>query len=125
ASERGLHRLAVHAFTDGRDTSPTSGISCVPDLDRHLRELGAGRVVSVCGRYYAMDRDKRWDRTRLAYELITAGVGRPALTVEESIQRSYDEGVTDEFLTPAVIDEPVPLKAGDVFIFANFRSDRC
>jgi 2,3-bisphosphoglycerate-independent phosphoglycerate mutase len=128
AKRHELSRVFVHAFTDGRDTMPQSGIEYMRDLEASMSQLGVGRVATVTGRYYAMDRDKRWDRTKLAYDAMVAGVGRPAASAQAAIKRSYDEGVTDEFILPAVItDGDAPLttiRAGDSIICFNFRADR-
>ncbi|HWQ11542.1 MAG TPA: 2,3-bisphosphoglycerate-independent phosphoglycerate mutase [Roseiflexaceae bacterium] len=129
AKRQGLRRVFVHLFTDGRDTMPQSGIDFARDLLAFMEREGVGQVASVVGRYYAMDRDKRWERTKLAYDLLTKGEGRPAPDAISAIQRSYDEGVTDEFIKPAVIvDEagrPVAtVSAGDAVVCYNFRADR-
>jgi 2,3-bisphosphoglycerate-independent phosphoglycerate mutase len=128
AKRHELSRVFVHAFTDGRDTMPQSGIDYMRDLEAAMSQLGVGRVATVTGRYYAMDRDKRWDRTKLAYDAMVAGVGRPATSAQAAIKRSYDEGVTDEFILPAVItagDVPLTtIRAGDSIICFNFRADR-
>ncbi len=129
AKREGLERVYVHLFTDGRDTMPQSGIEFARDLLAFMAERQIGRVASVVGRYYAMDRDKRWERTRQAYDLLTKGVGRPAPDVLTAIQRSYDEGVTDEFIKPAVIvdeaGQPVAtIGDGDAVVCFNFRADR-
>ena len=127
AASRGLHNVAIHAFTDGRDTLPTSGLGFLTGLETELLRIGAGRIATVSGRYYAMDRDKRWDRTKLAYDAIVSGVGPTFETAAEAIQFSYDRNVTDEFIVPSVIgsgSEPTGIAEGDVFVFANFRSDR-
>jgi 2,3-bisphosphoglycerate-independent phosphoglycerate mutase len=128
AKRNGLDKVFVHAFTDGRDTMPKSGLGFMADLESYMGEIGVGRVATVTGRYYAMDRDKRWDRTKMAYDALVAGVGRPAESAQAAIQRSYDEGVTDEFIKPAVVvdgDRPVAtIRAGDSIICFNFRADR-
>ncbi|MBO9340886.1 MAG: 2,3-bisphosphoglycerate-independent phosphoglycerate mutase [Roseiflexus sp.] len=129
AKREGLERVYVHLFTDGRDTMPQSGIEFARDLLAFMAERQIGRVASVVGRYYAMDRDKRWERTRQAYDLLTKGVGRPAPDALTAIQRSYDEGVTDEFIKPAVIvdeaGQPVAtIGDGDAIVCFNFRADR-
>jgi 2,3-bisphosphoglycerate-independent phosphoglycerate mutase len=129
AKREGLERVYVHLFTDGRDTMPQSGIEFARDLLAFMAERQIGRVASVVGRYYAMDRDKRWDRTKQAYDLLTKGVGRPAPDALTAIQRSYDEGVTDEFIKPAVIvdeaGQPVAtIGDGDAVVCFNFRADR-
>ncbi|MBC8076593.1 MAG: 2,3-bisphosphoglycerate-independent phosphoglycerate mutase, partial [Chloroflexales bacterium] len=128
ARRAGLEKVFVHAFTDGRDTMPQSGMSYLLDLESSMASIGVGRVASVMGRYYAMDRDKRWERTKLAYDAMVAGQGRTAASATEAVQRSYDEGLTDEFIIPTVISEngaPVAtIKAGDSVICFNFRADR-
>lgn len=125
AVQRGLDRIAVHAFTDGRDTSPTGGLGYVAQLQTALDRFGAGQIATVSGRYYAMDRDKRWDRTQLAYDTIVSGLGPSARSAAAAIQASYDAGVTDEFVVPTVTGRTYSgMNADDVFLFANFRSDR-
>lgn len=128
AKRRGLEKVYVHAFTDGRDTMPKSGIGYMQDLERSMAALGVGKVATVIGRYYAMDRDRRWERTKLAYDAMVSGVGRSADSAQAAIQRSYDEGVTDEFIQPAVVteqDRPVAtVQPGDSIICFNFRADR-
>ncbi len=128
AKRRGLERVYVHAFTDGRDTMPQSGIGYMQDLESFMAGLGVGKVATVIGRYYAMDRDRRWERTKMAYDAMVSGVGRPADSAQAAIQRSYDEGVTDEFIQPAVVtagSQPTArIKAGDSIICFNFRADR-
>jgi 2,3-bisphosphoglycerate-independent phosphoglycerate mutase len=128
ARRNGLEQVFVHAFTDGRDTMPQSGLGYLRDLESSLAELGVGRVATVIGRYYAMDRDKRWERTKMAYDAMVAGEGQPAPSAQAAIQRSYDAGVTDEFIKPAVVlnaDAPVAkVAAGDSIICFNFRADR-
>jgi 2,3-bisphosphoglycerate-independent phosphoglycerate mutase len=129
AKREGLERVYVHLFTDGRDTMPQSGIEFARDLLAFMAERQIGRVASVVGRYYAMDRDKRWERTKQAYDLLTKGVGRPAPDALTAIQRSYDKGVTDEFIKPAVVvdeaGQPVAtIGDGDAVVCFNFRADR-
>ncbi len=124
----GIDRVFVHAFGDGRDTDPRSGKGYMQKLLDHL-ENSNGEVASFVGRYYAMDRDKRWERIKEAYDLIVHGKGRPTRDMVSAIQQSYDEGVTDEFVRPIVkVDEhqnPVgTIREGDVVIFFNFRNDR-
>src|SRR6185503_17294488 len=105
------------AFTDGRDTMPQSGLGYMRDLESYMADLGVGRVATVTGRYYAMDRDKRWERTQIAYDAMVSGAGRPAASAQTAIQNSYDAGVTDEFIMPTVVfdgDAPVTtVQAGD------------
>lgn len=121
---RGLERVAIHAFTDGRDTSPTSGRAYVSELEHVATAIGTGRIATVSGRYYAMDRDRRWERTRLAYEAVVDGVGQVSSRATDAIDASYAAGVTDEFIVPTIIGDPVPMQPGDATIFFNFRSDR-
>jgi 2,3-bisphosphoglycerate-independent phosphoglycerate mutase len=128
AKERNVERVFVHAFLDGRDTAPDSGAGYVAELIDKMREYGVGKVASIVGRYYAMDRDKRWERTELAYRLLRYGEGRERRDPVEAIRESYAEGVTDEFVKPIVITEGVRkaarIRGGDSVIFFNFRSDR-
>ncbi|MBW6498384.1 MAG: 2,3-bisphosphoglycerate-independent phosphoglycerate mutase [Bacteroidales bacterium] len=128
AKEKGFNDLFIHAFTDGRDTDPYSGLGFVADLENHLKN-SAGQVASVCGRYYAMDRDKRWERIKLAYDMLVDGQGEYFSTSAEAIQSSYAEEVTDEFIKPKVITGPdgkplATIAEGDVVICFNFRTDR-
>jgi 2,3-bisphosphoglycerate-independent phosphoglycerate mutase len=129
AATRGVSRVHVHVITDGRDTSPTGGRGYVAALSRVLDEAGVGDIASVSGRYYAMDRDKRWERTQRAYDVIARGQGPTASSAADVIERAYAAGVTDEFIDPTVIvDEagtPVgPMHDGDSLLFFNFRADR-
>jgi len=126
-----IEHVYIHSFTDGRDTSPTGGIGFMQQLQARAREIGgehAAQVATVSGRYYAMDRDNRWDRTGMTYFAMTRAEGRRANSAVAAIQQSYDEGVTDEFIVPTVImddDHPVAVvKAGDALIHYNFRPDR-
>jgi 2,3-bisphosphoglycerate-independent phosphoglycerate mutase len=136
AKRRGLpaERLALHAFGDGRDTAPNAGVNYIQQVERKLAELGIGRVASVVGRYYAMDRDNRWDRVERAYRMLTAGEGCRARTAAEAFRYYYghpseNSRQGDEFVEPTVIvddgDRPVALiRDGDAVIFFNFRGDR-
>jgi 2,3-bisphosphoglycerate-independent phosphoglycerate mutase len=130
AARRHVPRFVVHVITDGRDTSPTGGRRYVGELEEVLRRAGTGRIASVSGRYFAMDRDKRWDRTKLAYDAIVRGVGAEQTTSAlEIIERSYAAGITDEFIKPSVIVDaerkPIgPMSDGDSVILFNFRADR-
>ena len=122
-------RLFIHALTDGRDTAPTAAADDVAALERTLAEQGVGQVATVIGRYYAMDRDRRWDRTRRAYDAMTAGRGRTAPDAATLIRDAYAAGVSDEFITPGVVVDgdgrPIgPLHDGDSVVFFNFRADR-
>lgn len=128
ARDRGLpgDRVVVHVFTDGRDTSPHGGAEYVRRLEAAMADLGVGRVGTVTGRYYAMDRDRRWERTRAAYDAIVYGIGEHAETASTAILRAYAGEVTDEFIPPTVIDSasPATMQPGDGAIFFNFRADR-
>ncbi|MDA1184358.1 MAG: 2,3-bisphosphoglycerate-independent phosphoglycerate mutase [Acidobacteria bacterium] len=129
AARRHVQRLFVHAITDGRDTSPTSGVRCLHELETCMASEGTGQIATVTGRYYAMDRDKRWERTRLAYDAMTFGDATPTHSATEYLQRNYNSGITDEFLKPAVVvnahEGPVgTIRAGDSVVFFNFRADR-
>ncbi len=124
AKEYGLEQVFVHCFMDGRDTDPESGKGFVASVIKHCRQ-SAGEVATVVGRYYAMDRDKRWERVKVGYDLLVDGVGRKATDMVEAIQQSYDEGVTDEFIKPIVnANVDGRIQPGDVVIFYNFRNDR-
>jgi 2,3-bisphosphoglycerate-independent phosphoglycerate mutase len=122
ASQEGVPDVVFHAFTDGRDTLPHGGRGYLEELERWLRQ--AGRVATVSGRYYAMDRDTRWERTKLAYDAIVHARGQHAASSAEAIEASYEYGETDEFVKPTVIGDYDGTAAGDVAIFVNFRPDR-
>ncbi len=122
ATQEGVPDVVFHAFTDGRDTLPQGGRGYVGELERWLRQ--AGRVATVSGRYYAMDRDTRWERTKLAYDAIVHGEGLTAASSDEAIAASYERGDTDEFVVPTVIGGYDGAAEGDVAIFVNFRPDR-
>ncbi len=128
ANEFGIREKYVHAFTDGRDVDPHSGINFIEELDSHLK-LTNSHLASVIGRYFAMDRDRRWERIKKAYDLVISGVGEKSANVSETIRKSYDNGISDEFLEPIVLTnesgQPVAtLKSDEVVIFFNFRTDR-
>ncbi|PIU87082.1 2,3-bisphosphoglycerate-independent phosphoglycerate mutase [Candidatus Berkelbacteria bacterium CG06_land_8_20_14_3_00_43_10] len=114
----------IHLITDGRDSPPQSALTFIKEFNEKLTKIGKGKIVTVCGRYFAMDRDKRWDRTLLAYQAIAHGIGKKAQTIEEAIQANYDSGKFDEFIEPTIIGEPSPMKENDGIICTNFRSDR-
>ena len=130
AAARGLTRVFVHAITDGRDTSPNGGRRYIGELDAKMASVGVGRTATVTGRYYAMDRDKRWERTRLAYDAIVDGVAAATTrSAAEAVNGSYVAGVSDEFIKPVVIvdadDAPIGrVRDGDSIVFLNFRADR-
>lgn len=128
AKRNGLDKVYVHCFLDGRDTPPASGKSFVEALEAKMKEIGTGKVASVMGRYYAMDRDNRWDRVERAYNAMTKGEGNHVESATAGIQASYDKGVHDEFVEPFVVTEDgkplATVKDGDSVIFFNFRPDR-
>ena len=124
-----LTEVFIHAFTDGRDCDPKSGLGFIKELQLHLNN-SVGKIASVSGRYYAMDRDKRWERIKLAYDAMVNGVGEKATDAIEAVENSYSKNITDEFIKPTVIvaEDQQPLakiKDGDVAICFNFRTDRC
>lgn len=128
AANNGIKNLFVHVFTDGRDTDPKSGKAFVEELIAHMKKT-TGQLASVVGRYFAMDRDKRWERVKHAYDLLVKGVGKKSTDASTAIQHSYDEGVTDEFIKPVVLTnsagEPVgKIQDGDAVLCFNFRTDR-
>ena len=128
AKRNGLDKVYVHCFLDGRDTPPASGKGFVEELEAKMKEIGVGKVASVMGRYYAMDRDNRWDRVERAYNALTKGEGKTAVSAADGIQASYDAEVNDEFVEPFVVVEdgkPVAVvNDHDSVIFFNFRPDR-
>ncbi len=128
AKDYGLNQVYIHALLDGRDTDPHSGKGYIQNLQEHLKH-STGQIASICGRYYTMDRDKRWERIKKGYDLLVKGLGTPAKDPIQAIQNSYNEGVTDEFVKPIVITdengEPLAkVEENDVFICFNFRTDR-
>ena len=128
ARARGLRDLAVHAFTDGRDTAPTSGLGFVRALEADFDRIGLGRIATVSGRYYAMDRDNRWERVQRAYDALVLGIGERTPTAADALAAAYAAGFTDEFVPPTVIataDTPAPtIRPGDAVVCFNYRSDR-
>lgn len=127
--QHAFSNVFIHVFTDGRDTDPKSGAGFVEELEAHCRQT-VGRVATVSGRYYAMDRDNRWERVKLAYDAMVKGIGEKATSAAEAISRSYAQNITDEFILPTVITNedgsPVAtIKDGDAAICFNFRTDRC
>jgi len=123
AKEQGISEVCIHAITDGRDTNPKAGVQMLKQIQYHIDRLGLGRIATVSGRYYAMDRDKRWDRVKQAYDLMTSDGEPVGISAEQLLQNSYAEGVTDEFIIPTRI-APGSVTAGDGVIFFNFRPDR-
>jgi len=124
AAEQKVERVFIHAFMDGRDTPPQSGAGFLEALEAECRRYGVGRIATVSGRYYAMDRDKRWERTELAYHAMTKGEGRAAPSAVEAMKASYEAGITDEFVEPAVILPEGVIRPEDAVIYFNFRADR-
>ena len=124
AKEQGLEKVYVHCFLDGRDVPPSSGKSYVEQLQAEIQKLGVGQIATVMGRYYAMDRDKRWDRVQKAYDAIACGEGTFEADAAEAVQKSYDAGVTDEFVVPVVCVKNAQVRDNDSIIFFNFRPDR-
>jgi 2,3-bisphosphoglycerate-independent phosphoglycerate mutase len=132
AHDQNLTEVFVQAFTDGRDVDPRSGVGFIEEIERHMKKT-TGKIASVIGRYFAMDRDKRWERVKKAYDLLVFGIGTETTSASESVRKSYAEGTTDEFIEPIVITNPgtdgneVPvatISEGDVVLFFNFRTDR-
>jgi 2,3-bisphosphoglycerate-independent phosphoglycerate mutase len=122
--KHGIENLYLHAFMDGRDTPPQSGKSYLLDMESRMEKIGLGKFATVSGRYYAMDRDKRWDRVEKAYRCLIHGEGNKAESVKECMDNSYGDNVTDEFVLPTVIDSNGLIEAGDSVFFMNFRPDR-
>ncbi len=124
-----VQNVFIHAFTDGRDTDPKSGLGFITDLEEHLKRSNA-KIATVIGRYYAMDRDKRWERVKLAYDALVHGIGTNATSASAAIQKGYEENITDEFIKPIIIvdqdQQPLAkIEAGDAVVCFNFRTDRC
>ena len=124
AKIRGLHKVYIHAFLDGRDVSPTSGKDFVAEAVAKCKEIGVGKIATVMGRYYAMDRDKRWDRLERAYDAMVYGEGIQNSDPVDAVAKSYRDGVTDEFVEPVVCDKDGTISDNDSIIFFNFRPDR-
>lgn len=124
AKRKDIKNVYVHAFLDGRDVPPASAAEYISELEAKIKEIGVGKIATLSGRYYAMDRDKRWDRVQKAYEAIALGQGAKAATADEAIQASYKNNVTDEFVIPVVIGDYAGMTNNDGAIFFNFRPDR-
>lgn len=123
AKQYGLEKVYVHCFMDGRDTDPKSGKGFIEELQKHMA-LSAGKIASVIGRFYAMDRDKRWERVKCAYDLLVKGEGTLTASPASAVQASYDAGVTDEFIKPVKVEGTANISEGDAVVFFNFRNDR-
>ncbi|MCD8175053.1 MAG: 2,3-bisphosphoglycerate-independent phosphoglycerate mutase, partial [Phascolarctobacterium sp.] len=125
AKQQGLEKVFVHAFLDGRDAGPKTAANYFIQLENAIKEIGIGRIATVSGRCYAMDRDKRWDRTEKAYNAMVRGEGKSAVNAVSGVESSYADGVTDEFVVPFLIDGTCgKIASGDGVIFFNFRPDR-
>lgn len=129
AYDHSLKKVYVHAFTDGRDTDPKGGINYLRELENHMRST-TGKIASITGRYYAMDRDKRWERIKIAYDALVHGIGTKSSSWETLVMESYEKGVTDEFILPIIIPDEsgnplAVISENDVVVCFNFRTDRC
>ena len=124
AKKMGVEKVYIHCFVDGRDVPPTSGAEYIEELQKELEKTGVGKIATVSGRYYAMDRDNRWERVVKAYDAMVNGEGVKAPDPAAMMRQSYADGVTDEFIVPAVVTEGAEVKSGDSVIFFNFRPDR-
>jgi 2,3-bisphosphoglycerate-independent phosphoglycerate mutase len=129
AKNKGLTKVYLHIFTDGRDAPPKSAIKVIEDLEMRLKELDCGRIATICGRYFAMDRNDNWERTKKAYELLVSGKGNKEKNAHDAIQKSYNANITDEFIEPVIIESEgenaLPIvRENDSLIFFNFREDR-
>lgn len=125
SKEMGLSKVYIHAFMDGRDVPPQSGIEYLKNLENEINKIGIGQIATISGRYYAMDRDNRWDRVEKAYDAIALGIGEKVLGGQKAIINSYNSGITDEFILPTVVLENyLGIQDGDGVLFFNFRADR-
>lgn len=124
AKEVGVEKTYIHAFLDGRDVGPQSAVGFIDDLENYMKEINYGTIATVSGRYYAMDRDKNWDRIQKAYDAMTCGVGQHFAKARDGVLASYKAGVNDEFVIPFVVNEEGLIKDNDSIIFMNFRPDR-
>jgi 2,3-bisphosphoglycerate-independent phosphoglycerate mutase len=124
AKRNGLDKVFVHCLMDGRDTAPNSGLTHIKALEAKMQELGVGKIATIIGRYYAMDRDNRWDRVERAYDAMTMGIGIEEKSAVSAMEKSYAGKVTDEFILPTVVDQAGLIKEEDAIIFFNFRPDR-
>ena len=119
-----INKIYIHVITDGRDTKTNVSMTYIKELERIIKDLGAGEIVSVCGRYYAMDRDKNWDRTKKYYDLVTRNMGTTSINLGETIKKMYAENITDEFMLPISLTPDKNIKDGDCLLWFNYRSDR-
>ena len=123
AKKHGLEKVYVHAILDGRDVPPHSALTYVRELEEKLKQIGTGKIATVSGRYYTMDKGKHWDRVEKAYQCLTYGVGYRAETTEKAVEKGYDRGENDEFIQPTIVDSNGLVQDGDSIIFFNFRPD--
>ena len=124
AKKKGVDKVCIHCFTDGRDVSPTSGINFIKELQEKIKEIGIGNIATISGRYYAMDRDNRYERTQKAYEAMTQGIGVENSDPVDAVKKSYENEITDEFIKPVVVNKDCIVEDKDSVIFYNFRPDR-
>ncbi len=124
AKANGVDKVYIHPILDGRDVAPDSGVNFIKELFMTTKEKGVGTIATICGRYYAMDRDNRWERVEKAYDAIVNGVGVKATCGKEAVEASYEQGVTDEFVVPVVLNDYEGVNKNDSFVFFNFRPDR-
>ena len=124
AKEKGVERIYFHAFLDGRDVPPKSAVTYIDELEASFKEYDSGKIATVSGRYYAMDRDKNWGRIQLAYDAMTIHKGQAFASAREGVLKSYQDGVVDEFVIPFVVDREGMIETDDAIIFSNFRPDR-
>ncbi len=124
AKKHGLKNVFIHGFTDGRDTPPKSALKYIQEVENYFGQIGIGQFATISGRYYAMDRDTRWERTKLAYDAMVLGKGFQATSAIEAVKKAYERGETDEFIKPTVIAKEGNIKNKDVVIVFNFRADR-
>jgi len=124
AKRKGFEDVFIHCFMDGRDVSPTSGAGFIRELQAEMKKTGIGKIASVCGRYYAMDRDNNYDRTKIYYDLITKGIGLKVNNATNGVLSLYKKELTDEFLYPLIINPEATIKDGDIILWMNYRSDR-
>lgn len=122
--ENEVKEVYFHIITDGRDTAVDVSGEYITMLEEKIKECGVGKIATVCGRYYAMDRDKKWDRTKKYYDLVTRGIGISSVDIKKSIQSSYEKEITDEFINPLLVNREGLIKNGDILIWTNFRADR-
>ncbi len=122
--EEKISSVYIHLFTDGRDSPPTSALACLSQVETESQKIGVGKIATLCGRYYGMDRDLHWERTQRAYDLLVLGKGKPFSSLQDAVAGNYQSGKTDEFIEPAILDQNGLIKDSDAIIFFNFRIDR-